>query len=1224
MVQSKNYGPKQIGEFRLLRELGRGGMGIVFEAVQDSLRRKVALKILPSQLSMDMAALARFQREAAAAGRLQHEAIAAVYTIGQENGIHYFAMEMVEGPSLEDCLKKVRGKNPAEMHKSLLEEAGYPCPDWVPASPMPRFYAAAASWCARIADALFEAHRERILHRDLKPSNILVRPDGSPVLVDFGLSRDQMDGGLTRSGDAVGTPSYMAPEQARGEVNLDQRVDVYGLGATLYELVTFRPPFEGKHPSQIMRKILEEDPVDPTKLNSSLPKDLARIIMRCLEKDRSRRFTDAKSLAEELWAFVRGKEISTKGPSVADKTLRKFQRNRKWIVSSLLGAVVVSLLGVGIIGGRAYLDRQKGEERLAAAIASLEAEDGGAASNALVQARKSLGDVLVRKAWIPALTKKIEALYRKKRFAECKRLLDATVGHFSKNAALKNLREKVWGRGELQLKVQPGFARVEISPVDDHGNLGASFDFVAGKPLAVGTYLVRAKAPGYVDGLVVVKVERDRVQRISVQALMKKRVRPGLAYCSGSSQKSIPPYLLQKDEVKGSAYAAFLASIKDPFLKIVFRPLGWNGESCPKGAEDRPVGGVSLQGALAYARWVGGHLPTKDEFLLAGNLGLAWPYPWGTHYDASRVVHHPNGGSLSIPLAEPERGESLIGCFNLVGSLSEWVLDPNDGPALVGGDYRWPEGKVSLFNLEHPRNLSPVPWGGFRVAFYTRGETQISIEPPEASVQWKQNLKTGIPQSWTEFRVSADGWTSWRNKVSGSLEKAGGKRIRIPLQGGLRDFADARPPQILKPTKGTPIVFPGEDPTQSWLAFQPGQRATSFEVEVQRTPVPKRILEERFGVFAHRFHFSVYPGMAHTHLLYLPRRSRVLAMDPAPKEVSLEGESRVYSFAFPARASAVPREESVEVLFVFDGEKGPEMPGLGGGMQAVQGFARTWRSRKIETGLEEWIHPKGFTFGLEGESWMQLRPWIRKMPPGLGTNLDFNQTRLVGQFGLILAIEALGEPGGLGQRFTLAATSGSWRVVDVHPLGLADEGRLVRKGYQNPRLNLRAGPFPGFRPKRLVGFGSQAQVVFIPLRKTIVETTGKNVEVGFKLFVLGMDLGLDPSSRPDRDNFLGAKIRQALGGRYDNYRVKKTSLGSMDAGPLRGAFVSRWKIERDWSSTRRGENRLAQVYILIRGRRMYLVIGEGWAEDAGVLVYSFQKKFEGLCEQFVKTIRFMQ
>ncbi len=1222
MVQSKNYGPKRIGEFQLIRELGRGGMGIVFEAVQDSLRRKVALKILPSQLSMDMSALARFQREAAAAGRLQHEAIAAVYTIGEENGIHYFAMEMVEGPSLEDCLKKVRSKNPAEMQKSLLEEAGYPCPEWVPASPMPRFYAAAASWCARIAEALFEAHRERILHRDLKPSNILIRPDGSPVLVDFGLSRDQMEGGLTRSGDAVGTPSYMAPEQARGESNLDQRVDVYGIGATLYELVTFCPPFEGKHPTQIMRKILDEDPVDPCKLNSALPKDLARIIMRCLDKDKSRRYTDAKSLAQELWAFVRGKAIATKGPSVTDKTLRKFRRHRKLILSSLLGAVVVSLLGVGLIGGKSLWERRGGEEQLAAALNSLQAGKGGAASNALVQARQALGDERVRRAWIPSLKEKIDALYGKRRFADCKKLLDATAGHFPEDKVLKDLRAQVLGRGELQLEVHPGFAKVQLLPVSVKGVLGAPVRYIAGKLLPMGKYLVRAKAPGHADGLTLVQVRRDRVQRASIRALEVNRLRPGTVFCAGSSLKNIPPFLIQKDEVKGGPYAEFLASLSDPMLKIAFRPLGWGGDRCPKGAEERPVGGVSLQGALAFARWAGGHLPTQGEFLLAGNLGLPWAYPWGARFDASRVVFHPNGGSLPVPLEHPEDGASRIGCFNLVGSLAEWVLDPKEGPALMGGDFRWPEGTISLQSLERPRNLRPVPWGGFRVAFYLPGEEPSSIEPSKAKQQWDHNLEAGLPQSWTEFRVSADGWTSWKNHVSGSLEKAGGQRIRIPLQGGLKDFADARPPEIIQPTKGTPLVLAGREPSLSWLSFEPGRGEDVFEVEVQRTPVPKRVLEERLGVFAHRFAFSVYPSMAHTHVLYLPRRSRVLSMDPSPREVRVEGDSRAYYFAFEARASSVPREESVDVLFVLDGEKGPEMPGLSQGMQAVQGFARSWRDREIEEGLEQWIHPKAFTFGLEGKSWNQLRPWIRKMPAELGTNLDFETTRLVGQFGLNLAIETLGGGKGLDQRFTLAATSGSWRIVDVHPIGLSDEGRIVGKGYEDPKLKLRAGPFPGFRPKRLRGFGAQAQVAFLPLRKTIVETTGKNLEIRFSLFVLGMDLGLDPSSRPDRDRFLQKRIQQALAGRYDNYRVQRVSLGSVQAGPLRGAFASMWTIERAWSHVRSEETRKAKVYVLIRGRRMLLVLGEAQAEDAGVLAFSFKKKFQALCEKFIKTLRF--
>ena len=207
--------------FVIRRELGRGGMGVVFEAYQESLNRRVAVKVLPSHISLNAGALDRFKREAMTAGRLTHPGIAKVYSVGREEDLHYFAMELVEGPSLEHCLDEVRDREPASLRANLAAEAGYEEGTWVPASPHVPYFAAAAAWIAEVAEALAYAHDESVIHRDVKPSNLLIRRNGSPVLVDFGLAQDQAATGITQTGDAIGTPAYMAPEQARGQRDVD-------------------------------------------------------------------------------------------------------------------------------------------------------------------------------------------------------------------------------------------------------------------------------------------------------------------------------------------------------------------------------------------------------------------------------------------------------------------------------------------------------------------------------------------------------------------------------------------------------------------------------------------------------------------------------------------------------------------------------------------------------------------------------------------------------------------------------------------------------------------------------------------------------------------------------------------------------------------------------------------------------------------------------------------
>ncbi len=243
---------QHLGDFEILREIGRGGMGVVFEARQISLNRKVALKVLSGSLGLTPAAVQRFRREAEAAGKLHHTNIVPIYTTGEADGSHFYAMELIEGPSLDRVIREIRGGKekksepfkPFDAHavtehyaSDSSDSADGTTPSVSSLSSDSRYFDNVASMIADVADALDHAHKQGVIHRDIKPSNLLLSPDGRLSINDFGLARLLEQPGMTITGEFVGTPRYMSPEQiAVGRIPLDHRTDIFSLGATLYEL----------------------------------------------------------------------------------------------------------------------------------------------------------------------------------------------------------------------------------------------------------------------------------------------------------------------------------------------------------------------------------------------------------------------------------------------------------------------------------------------------------------------------------------------------------------------------------------------------------------------------------------------------------------------------------------------------------------------------------------------------------------------------------------------------------------------------------------------------------------------------------------------------------------------------------------------------------------------------------------------------------------------------
>jgi serine/threonine protein kinase len=304
----------RLGDFEIMRELGRGGMGVVYEAVQTSLRRTVALKVLGPGLGLTPKAVDRFRREAAAAAKLHHTNIVPVYATGEADGVHFYAMERIDGPPLDQVIRQLRAGAPADTLLTGPPADATPTGPYVPSEPPPSGSGAnsaaarfdrAAAMIADVAEALHHAHQNGVTHRDIKPSNLLLSSDGRLSVTDFGLARMLEQPGMTVSVESVGTPAYMSPEQITvGRIPVDHRTDIYSLGATLYELLTLRPPFAATGRDQLLALIIQKDPPAPRSIAPKVPRDLETICLKCMEKDPDRRYQSGKELADDLRRYL--------------------------------------------------------------------------------------------------------------------------------------------------------------------------------------------------------------------------------------------------------------------------------------------------------------------------------------------------------------------------------------------------------------------------------------------------------------------------------------------------------------------------------------------------------------------------------------------------------------------------------------------------------------------------------------------------------------------------------------------------------------------------------------------------------------------------------------------------------------------------------------------------------------------------------------------------------
>ncbi len=326
--------PVQLGDFRIIREIGRGGMGVVYAAEQVSLGRKVALKVLSSQLILDSKQRRRFEREARAAAKLHHTNIVPVFGVGEHEGSSYYVMQYIEGRGLDQVIEELRQTSvvlPGERSDGRSSRGGAGA-----------YWQSVARIGVQVAEALEYAHNQGILHRDIKPSNLLLDGQGTVWVTDLGLAKADDQENLTHTGDILGTLRYMPPEAFEGK--FDARGDVYALGLTLFELLALRPAFDDKDRNRLVKRVMHESPDRLEQLNREIPRDLATIVHKAIAREPVQRYSDAQALRNDLGRFIEGRPIQARRISAPERTWRWCRRNP--VIAGLLVAMVVALAGV--------------------------------------------------------------------------------------------------------------------------------------------------------------------------------------------------------------------------------------------------------------------------------------------------------------------------------------------------------------------------------------------------------------------------------------------------------------------------------------------------------------------------------------------------------------------------------------------------------------------------------------------------------------------------------------------------------------------------------------------------------------------------------------------------------------------------------------------------------------------------------------------------------------
>ena len=770
--------------YRLAEPLGEGGMGVVWKGLDTTLDREVAIKILPAAFADAPERLARFEREARLLASLNHPHVAAVYGLHRDQGVHFLALELVRGRSLRQAIAE--GLPPERVLPIAIE----------------------------VADGLAAAHRQHVTHRDLKPDNVMLDADGRAKVLDFGLAKlggpaSSPDAETvlgeptttTREGTLLGTVAYMSPEQAQGKA-VDPRSDVFSFGILLYEMATGRRPFDGDNHVSILTSILRDTPAPVTTLAPAAPRELERIVRRCLEKDPAKRYADAAELRDELRALA-GRLSTPGGGALAAQSPR-----RRWIAVGAL-AVLAALAGVWAYqrGTRQRWVRDQALPELTSIVDRIQGlQEGRESWDAYVLAR----EIDARAPGNPL------AEQLRPRFSRAITITSDPPGASVYVRYYDDLESEpiLLGQTPLEKLAYPrGFTRLRLTLPgrEDLDDVIWNFDLLG------DTWSYRFPAPG--------EVPKDMAL---VPAGTFELYLPGLDHLKPEPTTA---FLMDRHEVTNADYARFVEAggyrdekyWQEPFVDGERRltvaeamarfvdstgrpgPASWEVGTYPAGRGDHPVTGVSWYEAAAYAAWAGKSLPTifhwnRVAFTVA----------------SSRIVPLANlGGSGSAPVGSTHSA-NRYGVEDLAGNAREWTWNASGDAGsrfILGGGWTDPDYGFADSYAQPVFDRSPI--NGFRCMRYldddaNRAALLRSIDRPTRDFMAEQPVDDEMfAQYLRQFDYDPKPLDA---KIEEEIATPSGRRQKITFAaayGGERMLAYLFLPSAGKPPYQVVVYFPG-------------------------------------------------------------------------------------------------------------------------------------------------------------------------------------------------------------------------------------------------------------------------------------------------------------------------------------------------------------------------------------------------------------------------------
>ena len=718
---------RRIGDYAVLEQVGRGGMGIVYRARKDGEDREFAIKVLVGGGAEDSERVQRFLREGRIVAQLEHENIIRTYEWGQDAEIYYFAMEYVQGTTLDKYVER----HPLGQRRALQV-------------------------IETVARAAHHAHQHGVIHRDLKPGNVLVGDDGVVRIMDFGLARviGDDDHSLTRSGQPMGTPYYMSPEQCRGERRkIDHRTDVYSLGAMLYELLAGRRPFSGRSTIDLYNKIQNEDPTPLRQHNAGIAKAVEDICAKAMAKSLELRYQTAEALAEDLHRVLAGHAINPSTKTGIWRIRRK-KRNKALAAGVVAAAVLAASLGIWAVAFRAGRSDKASvpvaawtahEDSAEAAIRDERFDDAAVAIGEMASAGAPAADVervrelarlglgqrftdlvfadelgfasarlgqapafetppeaiqQLRQVAIDKACERIRSRLERQEYRDTEKLIAAVRDAFGDDRRLVEYERWAAGLCTLVVSTEPPGARVLVQKFDRENYQRVGSPTEAGTTpieaaVKFGDYGLRIETEGRALDFPValVRGEGGRPTRAEFSVDLA-RIPPEMVWVPAGESWIGPPeserkveihaFLVDRVEVTCDEYARFVAALPSPAERRLRLPyydvdadaIGqdrrWNGSRPPAGQGNTPVALLSSEDMNEYAFWAGKRLPTREEWEKAARGIDHRPFPWGLRPDSVQFAHLDSSGAKGpLPVGTLTRGASPYGCLDLVGNVLE-------------------------------------------------------------------------------------------------------------------------------------------------------------------------------------------------------------------------------------------------------------------------------------------------------------------------------------------------------------------------------------------------------------------------------------------------------------------------------------------------------------------------------------------------------------------------